>query len=209
MKNGKITDKQIDEFVKACRKVSQYGLVRCSSGNMSYRLGGDLIALSSSGTWLADITSKQVAICKLKDGECINDLVPTVENRFHLGILRERDDINVVLHFQSPYATAICCTEPKNYNFSTIIEMPYYGLDKPAVVEYLPPGSAQLADAVVDSLSNNNIAILRNHGLVTVGKDFDEVIQNACFFELACQILLIQKEPVFLTDKQVEDSKNI
>ena len=205
----KKVESKIKEFAKACRKVGEYGLLRCSSGNMSVRLEDELVAISSAGAWLSEITTEQVAICQIKDAECINGLKPTIESYFHLGVLRKRLDVNVVLHFQSPYATAIACGEPDKYNYSVIIEIPYYKLDKPGIVEYHPPGSDTLADAVINALAHSNIAILRNHGLVTIGKNYDDAIKNACFFELACQILCAQNKPVSLTQKQVEVLKKV
>ena len=197
-------NQQIKDFVNTCHKIADYNLVQCSSGNLSYRLDENLAVLSASGSWLADITEDQVAICSLNDGKCINEKTPTAESTFHLQILKQRQDVNVVLHFQSPFATAITCGNPDDYNFNLIPEIPYY-IDPPAVVDYLPPGSQQLADTVTDALKDKDLAILRNHGLVTVGKDFNDVIQKACFFELACRILLLQDNPAFLTQKDVDN----
>ncbi len=196
--------KKIMAFVNACHRVADFGLLRCSSGNMSYRLDTKLAALTVSGAWLGELTNKQVAICRINDGCCINGLTPTVETGFHLGILRNRPQVNVVLHFQSPYATAIACGNPHDYNFNVIIEVPYYIKDL-AVVEYLPPGSDALADAIISSLKEHDMVILRNHGLVTVGRDFNDAIQKACFFELACQILLCQNKPQFLSKSAIDE----
>lgn len=203
----KQNEKQIEDFVNACHRVADYGLIRCSSGNLSYRLDENLAILSASGSWLADINSEQLAICTIDDAQCINDKKPTVESMFHLQTLKQRQDINVVLHFQSPFATAIACGNPEDYNFNVIMEIPYY-IGPPAVVEYLPPGSQELADAVTSALKDHNLAILRNHGLVIVGKDFNDVIQKACFFELACRILLVQDNPTFLIKKDVDNLSN-
>jgi len=32
--------------------------------------------------------------------------------------------------------------------------------------------------------------VMRNHGQVTVARDVDHAVQNAVFFELACEIIL-------------------
>ncbi len=58
--NKKIESK-IKEFIKACRKVEEYRLLRCSSGNISVRLEDGLVALSSSGAWLGKLKYEQVA----------------------------------------------------------------------------------------------------------------------------------------------------
>ena len=192
-----------DAFVKACHKVGVYDLVKCSSGNMSWRLDENNALVSASGSWLGEITAEQTCCCNLKDGICPSGKTPTIESAFHLGILRQNREVNVVLHFQSPYATVIACGEPASYNFNVIIEVPAY-IGTPAIVPYIQPGSDELAQAVIASMKDAKMAILRNHGLVTVGADFNEAIERACFFELACRILLCQDNPKFLNDKQIE-----
>jgi ribulose-5-phosphate 4-epimerase/fuculose-1-phosphate aldolase len=112
-----------------------------------------------------------------------------VETGLHFGVYRIRPDVNAVLHFQSPCATAIACGDPARYDFHVIPEIAYY-IQKLAIVDYYVPGSPELAAAVVPALQNHNLVILRNHGLVTVGRSLPEAIQNAGFFELACEILL-------------------
>ena len=59
-------------------------------------------------------------------------------------------------------------------------------------MDCLPPGSAELAQATIDALadSQTHIAVLKNHGLVSVGTDFNDAIQKATFFEMACRIIL-------------------
>ena len=189
-----LSDDQKHRFLEAAHRVADYGLVRCSSGNLSWRLEDDLAAVSASKTWLADMNEDQIAICSIKDGQCLNDKQPSIETVFHLGILRNRADVNVVLHFQSPWATAVACGDPGKLDFNVIIEVPFY-IGQPGIVDMLAPGSAELAEAVIEASSQHDMVILKNHGLVTVGKDFDDAIQKACFFELTCQILLCQNQP--------------
>lgn len=194
---------KIKEFVQAAHKVAYYGLVKCSSGNLSARLDDNLIALSASRTWLAELTEEQVTICDIHTGKCLNDKQPTIESTFHLGILKSKPRTNVVLHFQSPYATAICCGKPQDYNYNIIIEVPFY-IGTPGIVDYLPAGSNELAKAVIEKAEQHNMIIMKNHGLTTFGKDYDDTIQRAVFFELACQILIYQNNPQPLTLSAVE-----
>ncbi|MBL7216045.1 MAG: class II aldolase/adducin family protein [Phycisphaerae bacterium] len=184
-------DSQISAFVQACKKVAGYGLVQCSSGNLSWRIEPEVALLSASRSWLGELTAEQVAICEIQTGTCINGKTPTCESVFHLGILKSRIEMNVVLHFQSPYATTIACGRPEAYDYNMTIEVPVY-IGTPKVVSYLPPGSKELAQATIEAMKDKHthLAILKNHGLVTVGKDFNDAIQKAVFFEMTCQILL-------------------
>jgi ribulose-5-phosphate 4-epimerase/fuculose-1-phosphate aldolase len=179
------------QFVTACHKVAELGLLQCSSGNLSWRIEPNTALLSVSRSWLGELTAEQVAVCDIQTGRCLNEKTPTCESVFHLGILKNRPEINVVLHFQSPCATAVACGTPEKYDYNVIIEIPFY-IGTPAAVDYLPPGSQELARAVIEAFGDpqTHMAFLKNHGLVTVGKDFNDAIQKAVFFELACKILL-------------------
>lgn len=189
---------KVDEFVVACRRAADFGLLKYSSGNMSCRIGDGLAAVSASRAWLGELTTDQVAICAIDDGSCLNHVKPTVESGFHLGILRDRVDVNVVLHFQSPFATAISCGRRIENNFNVIPEIPYY-IGQIGVVEYLVPGTSELAEAVVSTMQTYDLTILRNHGQVVVGSDYNDAIQKAGFFELACEVLCRQTQPKFIT----------
>ncbi|MBN2138300.1 MAG: class II aldolase/adducin family protein [Sedimentisphaerales bacterium] len=188
---------KIDEFILACHRVGRYGLLGYSSGNMSYRLDSDLVAVSGRGAWLGEITTEDVALCMLASGCNVAGAEPTAESAIHLGILWSRKNVNVVLHCQSPYATAIACGSLVEQNFNVIPEIPIY-IGVPAVIDYLPPGSKELAKEVVSAMQQHDLAILRNHGQVVVGRDFNDAIQKAGFFELACRIILTQQNPTFI-----------
>ncbi len=184
-----VSEKHLEEFVTACHRVASHGLVRSSSGNLSCRINKEYMLITATKSWMGELTGEQIAICRISDGAVLNDKKPSAENGFHFGILRERSDVNVVLHFQSPYATAIACSDRDYKDFSVIPEIPYY-LGHVAIVPYLNPGSNELAREVISAMKEHDLVILKNHGQVTVGKSFDEVIQKATFFELACEVIL-------------------
>ena len=148
-----------------------------------------MVALTATGSWMSQMDEDKISLCQLDNGALVNGKRPSVESLFHREILKCRPEVDVVLHYQSPWATTIACGEPGAYDYYIIPEVPFY-IGRPAVVEYLAPGSVELAEAVIEAMRSHDLAILRNHGLVVVGKDFDDVIQKAMFFELACQVLL-------------------
>ncbi len=177
----------IEEFLAACHQAAAQGLMRCSSGNMSCRLDETQMLATASRTWMADITADQVSVCGIADAEPLSGPKPTVEIAFHAQILRHRPDVNVVMHFQTPHATAVACRDDE-IDFFVIPEIPFY-IGPITRVPYLPPGSSELADAVANAMQHHDLAIMNNHGLVTVAADYAHAIQNAVFFELACEII--------------------
>ncbi|NQT87060.1 class II aldolase/adducin family protein [bacterium] len=179
----------IDTFVAASRRAGAMGLARCSSGNLSWRIDDERMLVTASKSWMADLRPDQVVVCRVADCEPLAGGRPSIETRFHAGILRARPEMDVVLHFQSSAATTLACSDLAGIDLDVIIEMPFY-IGPVAVVPYLPPGSEELADAVIAAMTDHDMSQLRNHGQVTVGRDLDDAIQRAVFFELACDIVL-------------------
>ena len=200
-----ITDKDIELFLQQAHRVGDAGLTICSSGNISWRIGEEAL-ISGTGSWVPSLPKEKVAICRIATGESLNGVKPSMESGFHLGILRERPDVNVVLHFQSPYATAVACMAKLPENLNVTAEIPcHVGSDIP-VVPYFRPGSVELAEHVKDALKDHNSCLLRKHGQVVCGKDFDEAFERAMFFEMACRIIILTGGHYeVLTEQEIND----
>ncbi len=196
------------DFIHACHEVDRFHLAYCSSGNMSCRTtNGNTAYLTATGSWFGRIDENSIAECDIATGDQIGDIRPSVESRFHLGILREHEQANVILHFQSPYATAIAAGKKLPDNFNVILEMPYY-IGKPTMIDFLPPGSQELADSVVAASKTSAMILIQNHGMVTYGSTLDETIQKAVFFELACKIISHQGNLNYISDQMADSLKN-
>lgn len=192
---NEVSRELLDRFVEACRDIARRGLVHCSCGNLSMRVDEARFLITSTGSWMERMTREQITLCRAQDGATLAGNKPSSEVGFHAGILRARDEIAVVLHFQTPCATALACRKPDGHDYAVIPEIPYY-IGSVGRVPYLMPGTDALAAAVTDAMRTNDMVLMANHGQVTVGRDYDQVVQNAEFFELACQILLIGGDSV-------------
>lgn len=200
-----ITQQHIDRFISFAHKVGDAGLTICSSGNLSWRIG-DQVLISGTGSWVPELTPDRVSICNLNDGTVLNDVKPSMESVFHLGIMRLRPEVNVVLHFQSPYATAVACMDnpPANLNFTA--EVPIHVGNPIPFIPYFRPGSPELAEHVVKEMRNHNSVILRKHGQVVCGSDFNQAFERAMFFEMACRIAVLNGNNVNpLTTEEIQD----
>lgn len=184
-----ITEQQIEQFLAAAHNVGERRLTRCSSGNLSWRLG-DVALVSGTGSWVPELCKEQIAVCRIADGVSLNGVKPSMESTFHLGILRSRPDVNVVLHCQSIFATTVACMKNKPTNFNVTAELPCHCGSEIAMVPYFRPGSPELAQAVMEAMRNHDSVILEKHGQVFVGKDFNDAIEKAEFLEMACEIIV-------------------
>ena len=200
-----ITEKQIEEFLAQAHRVGDAGLTICSSGNISWRIGEEAL-ISGTGSWVPNLQKGKVAVCRVATGEVLNGVKPSMESGFHLGVLRERPDVNVVLHFQSSYATAVACMETLPDNFNVTAEIPCHVGSEIPIVPYFRPGSPELAEGVKTALKAHNSCLLRKHGQVVCGKDFDEAFERAMFFEMACRIIVLTGgKYTVLTPEDIED----
>ena len=65
-----ITNEQIEEFLKQAHRVGDAGLTVCSSGNLSWRVGYEVL-VSGTGSWVPSLTKDKVAVCRLENGEVL------------------------------------------------------------------------------------------------------------------------------------------
>lgn len=199
----------IYHFIRTAHHIGQLGLVQCSSGNLSYRVGNKML-ISATGSWLSEIQEDQIAIIDLQSNAFLNKVKPSMEWGFHWGVMQQRTDVNAVLHFQSPYATSVACMKniPENFNLTT--EIPYHVGETIAVVPFLLPGSTKLAQAVTEALTQHNACLLQQHGQVVCATTLDQAIEKAVFLEMACRIMLqTNLNYNTLTEKEVGEIEKI
>lgn len=200
------TSKQIDEFIRQAHRVGRAGLTICSSGNLSWRLPNGEVLISGTGSWLPELTADRVAVVSLTDGRVLNGVKPSMESGFHLNVMRERADVGVVLHFQSPYATAIACMKDRPADFNFTAEMALHVGEDIPMIPYFRPGSPQLAERVIEAMKSHNSIMLLKHGQVVCGADFDQAFERAMFFEMGCRIAILNGPNVNpLTRDEIND----
>jgi ribulose-5-phosphate 4-epimerase/fuculose-1-phosphate aldolase len=185
-----VTEQHLATFTEQAHRVGKERLQLCSSGNISWRVGDDIALMSGTGSWLSHLKKEQVAVCEISSGTRVDGARPSMESSFHLGVLRERKDVNVVLHVQSEYATIVACMKDIPRDFNVTAEVPCCCGKEIPIVPYFRPGSAELAKAVTEAMKAHDCILLSKHGQVVCGKDFDDAFQKAVFFEMACRIIV-------------------
>lgn len=200
-----IDNLHIQEFLKQAHRVGDANLTICSSGNISWRIGEEAL-LSGTGSWVPSLPKEKVSQVIVATGEVLNGVKPSMECGFHFGVMRNRPDVNVVLHFQSPYATAVACMKNKPANFNVTAEVPCHVGKEIPVIPYYRPGSPELASAVIEAMKDHNSVLLTNHGQVVCGENFDQAFERAMFFEMACRIIVQSGgDYSVLTPEEIDD----
>ena len=167
-------------------RISELGLVAGTWGNLSLRGDNpDRIAITPSGRLYCELSAADVVIVDSK-GQIIEGLKPSSELALHLAIYKARPDVKAITHTHSLYATA-CAVARVSIPpcLEELVQAVGGGVE---VARYALPGTSELADAVVEALSDRNAALMANHGVVACGPSLREAILVAQLVEKAAQI---------------------
>jgi L-fuculose-phosphate aldolase len=156
------------EIVRAMSLLYQKGLITPMGGNASGRLhSSDHFWITPSGLFKCDLRVRDLVKVALKGKISSGDLKPSTETPLHSRIYQSREDVYAVIHAHSPVTVGatlagirIRPVTPESVLF--VGEVP--------IVEFETPGSEDLADRVVKTLKSRQVAVMQNHGVVTVGK---------------------------------------
>ena len=191
------------------KKIVEKKLVAGSGGNISAR-EGNFVYLSPSGFFLDDIKKNEWVKVDIKTGEIYGGLKPTCEISTHLGIYKEREDVNVVFHTHPPLTVGLISSgmdfKPFFPDFVAVL-----GKEIP-VIDYVPPGGEEMRKRVVEKIKNSNVVLIRNHGAICVGETFKEAFARAWMVEDTAKSLiasLISGKLRYFTKKEIEGIENL
>ncbi len=172
------------EIIYWCRKLNERGFVTAKSGNVSAWLEKDRVLITGHDTYLGELEDKDILLVDL-DGRVLEGKGEiTSEKDLHLSIYKKFPETKVILHSHSPFTTAFF-----NY-FSGLdifsFEAEFY-LGKVPVVEQHTPTVTDI-QPVISVLETSKIAVLKRHGVVSVGENFKEPFSLIELLEEQCKI---------------------
>ena len=187
---------QRQQLTEATREMYRRGLVGAYSGNTSMRLSGvgddGLLLVTPTHHPYYRLLPEELVVVDL-NGEPVAEggLRPSSETRVHLEIYRRRDDVQAVVHTHSIHASAASVV---GRDIPALIDEMLLTIGGPVKVsKYAFPGTQQLAEAAYAALGDRNAALLRNHGVVTVGPDIWEALEVADLVERLAQIFVLAR----------------
>jgi ribulose-5-phosphate 4-epimerase/fuculose-1-phosphate aldolase len=167
------------------------GLATGSSGNVSLRFG-DHALITASGIPYARLGIDQVIEIDMEGDRLSGRGEPSSEWRMHVAIYARRKDVQAIVHTHSPMATAAAIalsTLPVLHDEGKIL----FGDGIPVSVHH-PPGTSDLANAVVEALGSGRGALIAKHGTVAVGATLAAALEAAIKIEEAARLLLLSRQ---------------
>lgn len=200
--------KVIEELTKYAHKLVDQGLVVGAGGNLSMRDGDDMY-ISPSGFDLKEIEPHQWVKVNIATGEVAGDLRPSSEVLMHLECFRKSEEIQAVLHAHPTYSVGVS---------SAGKDIPALFPDFPAMVksvgyiDYVIPTTNVLAEKVAELVGKHEVMIMRNHGVLTLGKTMKEAYFFMQLTEESAKVYTISSifgGPRILTDEECVELRNL
>ncbi|MBT0771544.1 class II aldolase/adducin family protein [Kineosporia sp. J2-2] len=191
-----------EEVAATCREVAARGVAVGGAGNISLRVG-DQVLITRSGLRLEAATASDISVVTL-DGDLVRGARPSSETGLHLGIYRRSGTGAVVhTHGMSSVAVGLVADELPRVHYNIL----RLGGRVPTVAHHVF-GSAELARATGDAVAAGARAVLlRNHGSVSCGTTLDDAVENAELTEWLCDVYLSAARlgsPALLTPDDLE-----
>lgn len=194
----KKSNKEKQEIIFWAEMLHRKNCLSAASGNISYRIAEGRLYITAHDSYLGFLREEDILLVDAEGAVIEGAGSITSEKGLHLGIHKAFPDARVVLHAHPPFTTAYfnrfddieyISFESKFY----LGRVPVIPQDTPTVTELSP---------VLEALGNNKIAVLKNHGVVAIGKDFKtafsliELLEQQCSVNLLTRNCSIREAPV-------------
>lgn len=200
-----------EDFSRFCRLLYERHLVTGFGGNAAVR-SGDVIYVTPSGYSLRDMCA-EVIVAVDPDGSVLGEGISTKDVHAHVGIMRARPEINVVCHAHGASLIALSTiVEPGPDVLPPITPGFVYFAHPLPMIPFMIPGTEEYARAAVEWFSDptRRALLLQNHGLLSVGKTFEEALNVAEEIDEAAKVYLLTKgEGRIISEEAVGKIKNI
>jgi L-fuculose-phosphate aldolase len=176
-----------------------------SGGNLSiYNRAEGLVAIKPTGVDYFRMQPEDVVVMDIDGNVVEGKLAPSSETRFHLALLRNRADINAVVHTHQVYATTIACMR---WELPAVHYLVGFSGNKVPLAEYATYGTQELSDNILRAIGNYNACLMANHGIVTVGATISAAFATAEELELVARLYYQARcigEPAILSDGEMQ-----
>jgi L-fuculose-phosphate aldolase len=182
-------EKEKQEIIFWGAQLHQHGINYGRSGNMSMRVN-DKILLTAHESYLGFLHEDDILIID-KDGNILEgDKEPTSEKLLHVSIYQQFPQKKSVIHAHPPY-TIHYFHSHESLTPITLEERVYLG--KVSAITQRTPTITDLKSAH-QALSNNDIVVIKEHGVVAIGEDLQYAFSLIELLEVNARVHLIATE---------------
>lgn len=176
--------------VKAGIKLVESGLIARTWGNVSCRIDDKYFVITPSGRDYLSLTTADIVLVRIDDCSYNGNIKPSSEKGVHAEVYQHYPNINFVIHTHQDQASVISASA-----LNRIVISPDYTTlgGEVLVAAYALAGTKKLRRNISRALSRSQgqAVIMKNHGALCFGKDYNETFTVAHELEKACRSYVI------------------
>ncbi len=195
------------QIVAAARRLDALGMLPGSAGNISARLGEELILATPSAVPKASLQPEEVLVTDL-EGKVVRGIRsyrPTSELPMHLEVYRQRADAMAVVHAHPAASVAltllgVSLQEP-------ILPEAVLMLGEVPTTHYATPSTPENQEAIRPWIKQHDVILLARHGAIAIGSTVEEATTKMIVLEHTAQTLVwahILGKPTPLSQEEME-----
>lgn len=196
-----------ETVVLAGKKLVESGLIARTWGNVSCRISDSHFVITPSGRDYISLTPDEIVEVAVSDCSYVGSIKPSSEKGIHAEVYKLHPDANFVIHTHQDYASAISVLMLDSIKVSK----DFPSLNSEVIcANYSLPGTKKLRRNVAEALvhSTGNAVIMKNHGALCFGKDYENTFEVAQELEKACKCF-IQDQYLKISNQSVPDPVQI
>jgi L-fuculose-phosphate aldolase len=167
--------------IAAARRMSDTGLSKGTSGNVSLRVEEGLL-ITPTGMPYEELQLEDICELRLDGTSSGWSRKPSSEWRIHADLYRTRPEAGGIVHAHPLYCTTLAILGKEIPAVHYMIALA--GGPTVRCSGYATFGSAELSALALEALRDRKAALLANHGMVAVGKSLDEAFKIASEIEV-------------------------
>jgi 3-dehydro-4-phosphotetronate decarboxylase len=164
-----------------------------SSGNISVRLD-DGYFFTPTNSCLGFLEPERLSRLDAARTHVAGD-PPTKELALHFAFYEARPEARAVVHLHSTYATALSCladTDPADA-MAPITPYMVMRVGRVPIIEYVRPGSPDIAPLIAGHAADHPAVLLANHGPVVAAKSLEAAVYTIEELEETARLLIVTR----------------
>lgn len=179
------------EIVRVCKYLVNKNYIGIFDGNISYRIDNKKILITPKKKNKYNLSEEDLILIDYNGKKLEGKSEPSGEWQLHCMVYNNRKDINVVVHTHPIFSTAFSIAGV-SFKIPVLVEtIPF--LDKIKEIKCASFYSKELVKNVKVYVDKFDIFLLRNHGLLTLGKDLDDAVFLTEKIEDLAKVVFITK----------------
>jgi len=161
-----------NELVEIGRQLHIQKMIAGTDGNISVKLDDDRILITPSGLPKGNLKPEDLVIVDSNGKHLQGIQKASSEYLMHLCVYKNRPEIKACVHSHPPYVTAFAVAGI--HLADDILPEIVVSIGGIPLTDYAPPGTDAVPKSLEPHIETNNAFVLRNHGLLTIGRSLNE-----------------------------------